>query len=111
MHLHHLLRQLFSRQRCLLLGDGSPHCYVLIVPDWHFYGQISKWVCFFLFCTQTLRFYASLKRIACHFLLTLFPTDVELPPVQQKFVPRIDEKDVAAIAQSACFYANKAISL
>jgi hypothetical protein len=38
-------------------------------------------------------------------------TDVELPPAQQKFVPRIDENDAAAVAQAACRYANKAMSL
>lgn len=37
--------------------------------------------------------------------------NVELPPAQQKFVPRIDENDAAAVAQAACRYANKAMSL
>jgi len=37
--------------------------------------------------------------------------NVELPPAQQKPVPKIDEERVTAMAQTACVYINKAMSL
>jgi hypothetical protein len=103
VHLHHILRQLFPCQRRLLLGDGAPNCYVLVVSGWPIHGQISKWVCFSCRCLCAPMLPLGLQLMRA--------TDVELPPAQQKPVPKIDEERVTAMAQTACVYINKAMSL